>query len=188
MEEPTVRKLGTPLTEKEMERHFKLQEMLLEFARLFDYGEASDRAVAIVGPAFLDTLLSELLVNFLVEDEKEVKRLMQPEGPIGTFGAKVSTCYCLGLIGETIKSDLRLVAKVRNRFAHDLHADFSDLQISGWCNSLRWHRESIAEPPAGVSARDLFQVGVNQLVSHLHGLVGLAIFHKRQKSRSGVAQ
>lgn len=188
MEESVVRKLGTPLTEKEAERHFRLQEMLFEFARLFDYDEASDRAVAIVGPAFLDTLLSDMLANFLIDDKNEVKRLMQPEGPIGTFGAKVSTCYCLGLIGETIKSDLRIVAKVRNRFAHDLRADFSDAQIVNWCSSLRWHRESVGEPPIGVSARDLFQVSVNQLVSHLHGLVGVVLFYKRQRSKRGVAQ
>jgi DNA-binding MltR family transcriptional regulator len=131
--------------------------------------------------------MSEMLANFLIDDESEVKKLLQPEGHIGTFGAKVSTCYCLGLIGETIKADLRLVAKVRNRFAHDLRADFSDAQIAAWCNSLRWHRDSLCEPPLGVTARDLFQVGVNQLVSHLHGLVGLALFQKRQRSKSGVA-
>lgn len=186
MEEPVQRKFGTPLSEKEAEQHFRLREMLFEFAKLFDYGEASDRAIAIVGPAFLDTLITDILVNFLIDDEKEVQRLTQPEGPLGNFGAKVSACYCLGLIGETIKSDLRLLAKVRNRFAHDLRADFSDEQIKNWCGALRWHKESLmCEPPSTATARDLFQVGVNQLVSHLHALPGVALFHKRQKSKSG---
>ena len=120
MQEPAERKLGTPLSENEAEQYFRLREMLFEFARLFEYAEPNDRAIAIVGPAFLDTLLTEILINFLVDDENEIQRLMQPEGPLGTFGAKVSACYCLGLIGETVKSDLRLVAKIRNRFAHDL--------------------------------------------------------------------
>ena len=186
MEESVQREFGTPLSEREAEQHFRLREMLFEFAALFDYDEASERAVAIVGPAFLDTLLTEMLVNFLIDDEKEVQKLMQPDGPLGTFGAKISACYCLGLIGETIKSDLRLVAKVRNRFAHDLRADFSDEQIKSWCSALQWHRESMMrEPPGDATTRDLFQVGVNQLVCHLNGLVGLALFHKRQKSRSG---
>jgi len=186
MEEPVQRKLGTPLSNKEAEQYFRLREMLFEFAQLFDYGEASDRAIAIVGPAFLDTLLSELLVNFLIDDEKEVDKLMQPDGPLGTFGARVSACYCLGLIGETIKSDLRLVAKVRNRFAHDLRASFSDEQIKSWCNALQWHKQSLmCDPPSGATARDLFQVGVNQLVCHLNALPGLALFHRRQKSESG---
>jgi hypothetical protein len=43
------------LSEKETERYFQREQMLLEFSRLFDYNEVSDRAVAIVGPAFLDT-------------------------------------------------------------------------------------------------------------------------------------
>jgi len=180
VQEPVERKLGTPLSEKEAEQYLRLREMLFEFAKLFDYEEASDRAVAIVGPAFLDTLLTEMLINFLVDDDKEVRRLMQPEGPLGTFGAKVSACYCLGLIGETIKADLRIVAKIRNRFAHDLRATFSDAQIEGWCSSLRWHKELLGEPPSSASSRDLFQVSVNQLVCHLNGLVGLALHHKRR--------
>ena len=185
MQEPEERKLGTPLSEKEAEQYFHLREMLFEFGRLSDYGETNDRAVAIVGPAFLATRLTEMLINFLVDDEKEVRRLMQPEAPLGTFGAKVSACYCLGLISETIKSDLRIIAKIRNRFAHDLRADFSDEQIKSWCRSLRWHRESLCEPPSDATTRDLFQVGVNQLVCHLNGLVGLALYHKRPKSKSG---
>jgi len=188
MEEPVTRQLGDPLTPKEAEQYFRLREMLFEFAKLFDYNEASDRAVAIVGPAFLDTLLTEMLVNFLIDDHKEVQKLMEPDGPLGTFGAKVSAAYCLGLIGDIIKSDLRLVAKVRNRFAHELRVDFSDEKIKSWCSSLRWHKEALMrEPPHEATARDLFQVGVNQLVCHLDGLVGLARFHKRQRSRSGSA-
>lgn len=183
MQEPVQRKLGTPLSEKEAEQYFRLREMLFELAKLFDYGEANDRAVAIVGSAFLDTLLTELLVSFLIDDHKEVRRLIQPDGPLGTFGAKISACYCLGLIGETIKSDLRLVAKVWNRFAHDLRAEFSDDQIKSWCSALQWHRESLmSEPPASATSRDLFQVGVNQLVCHLNALPGLALFSKRQKA------
>ena len=120
MEEPVPRKPGTVLSEEEFERYFRLQEMQLEFAQLFDYGVENDRAVAIVGPAFLDTLLTDMLVNFLVDDPKEVARVMEPDAPLGTFSAKVALAYCLGLIGETIKADLRLVGKIRNTFAHQL--------------------------------------------------------------------
>jgi hypothetical protein len=107
------------LSEEETERYFQRQEMLLEFSRLFDYKEASDRAVAIVGPAFLDTLLNDTLTEFFVEDEKEVYKLIQPEGPLGTYGSRVTARYCLGLIGEIVAADLRLVGKIRNQFAHN---------------------------------------------------------------------
>ena len=180
-DEGYTRPLGALLSEKESERHFQRLEMLIEFSRLFDYGEASDRAVAIVGPAFLDTLLSDTLIEFMVDDQKEVQRLLQPEGPLGTYGSRVTACYCLGLIGPIITSDLRIVGKIRNRFAHDLRAQFSDQRIGQWCRALRWHREVFSEPPPGVSDRDLFQVGVNQLVSYLGAIPGIARSKKRPK-------
>jgi DNA-binding MltR family transcriptional regulator len=170
------------LSEKEAERHFQRLEMLLEFSRLFDYSEASDRAVAIVGPAFLDTLLSQILIEFMVEDPKEVEKLLQPEGPLGTYGNRVTACYCLGLIGGIVTADLRLVGKIRNRFAHDIRADFSDSKISQWCRALRWHKEFFfADPPPKATDRDLFQVGVNQLVTYLNGIPGIARSRKRAK-------
>jgi hypothetical protein len=67
--------------------------------------------------------------------------------------------------------DLRLVGKIRNRFAHDLSASFADRQISSWCEALRWHRETYMTPPPGASARDLLHVGVNRMASYLHGYV-----------------
>jgi DNA-binding MltR family transcriptional regulator len=125
------------------------------------------------------------MLNFLVDDQKEMLRLLQPKGPLGTFGAKVSMCYSLGLIGKVVKADLRLVAKIRNRFAHDLRAEFSDNQIASWCKALLWHKQLFMQPPPGATDRDLFQVGVNQLVAHLHGLVSLARTNKRQELQPG---
>jgi DNA-binding MltR family transcriptional regulator len=170
------------LSEQEAKRYFKRHEMLIEFSRLFDYAEASDRAVAIVGPAFLDGLLSDIIIEFMVDDDKEVTKLLQPEGPLGTYGSRVTVCYCLGLIGGIVAADLRLVAKIRNRFAHDICATFSDPRISQWCRALRWHREAMfRDPPAEATDRDFFQVGVNQLASHLSGIPGLARLSKRSK-------
>ena len=149
--------------------------MLLEFSRLFDYKEASDRAVAIVGPAFLDTLLSDILTEFMLDDLREVNELLKPDGALGSYGSRVRVCYCLGLIGEIVTADLKLVGKIRNRFAHDIRADFSDPKILQYCQNLRWHKVAMmCNPPADATVRDLFQVGVNQLVSHLSGIPGIA--------------
>jgi hypothetical protein len=167
------------LSEKEAARYFQRQELLLEISRLFDYSEASDRAVAIVGPAFLDTLLSDILTEFMVEDDKEVKKLLQPDGPLGTYGSRVTACYCLGLIGAIVTADLRLVGKIRNQFAHEIRTNFADPKIRQWCQQLRWHKESIGNPPGSATDRDVFQVGTNQLVAHLNGIPGMARFNKR---------
>ncbi|MFL6259622.1 MAG: hypothetical protein ACJ76Y_07925 [Thermoanaerobaculia bacterium] len=181
MEIPTETRVGSYLSEKEAKRYFRLREAFFEFVRLFDYSEASDRAVAVVGPAYLDTLLYETLVSFFIDEESEVNKLLRPDGSLGKFGSRVTACYCLGLIGDIVKKDLQLVGKIRNRFAHDLSAQFSDPQISSYCRALRWHRELLPDPPPGATDRDLFQVGVNQLVCHLEVLPSIARFDKRVK-------
>jgi hypothetical protein len=45
------------ITGKALERHFSMREALFEFSRLFR-DEENDRALAIVGGAFLDSLLA----------------------------------------------------------------------------------------------------------------------------------
>jgi DNA-binding MltR family transcriptional regulator len=124
-------------------------------------------------------LLENILINFLADDEKEVKKLLQYDQPLGTYGNRITTAYCLGLISKTIRDDLRFVGKIRNKFAHDLYASFENEKIQSWCISLRWHRIGYMEPPLEDSARDLFQVGVNRLVAHMNGLVSIAKTEKR---------
>ena len=185
-EQPFV--ANAPLSPVEATRYFDLQDLGWEFHRLFAYDEPNDRSIVIVGAAYLDRVLAETLRNFLVDDEKEVARLLEPDGALSTFGARISACYCLGLIGETIKSDLRLVAKIRNRFAHDIRVDFSDPRVEAWCKALRWHRYSMFhDPPSDATTRDFFQVGVNQLVGFLNGLVLVARAEKRTICKHGVA-
>jgi DNA-binding MltR family transcriptional regulator len=167
------------LTAVEADRYFQRHEMLLEFAWLFDYREASERAVAIVGAAFLDALLSDILTEFMIDNKKEVEKLLCPDGPLGTYGSRVTACYCLGFLGKIAVADLRLVGKIRNRFAHDIRASFADSKISQWCRELRWHKEFFMTPPAEATDRDLFQTGVNQLVTHLNGIPGMARMSKR---------
>lgn len=169
------------LTGRDMDRYFRLNEMLLEFARLFDYEEPNDRSIAVVGPAFLDSLLHEMLASYFVQNDREIERLLRPDGPLGTYSARATACYCLGLLAEPVLADLRLVGKVRNRFAHELGASFDDPRISSWCSALNWHRFSLGhEPPPGATPRDLFQVGVNTLVSYLDGLVSQSRLQGRQ--------
>lgn len=173
------------ITGKDLERYFSLEDALLEFSRLFKHDETNDRALVIVGAAFLDMLLEHILISFLVDDPKEVAEMLRYDQPLGTYGNRIRAAYCVGLINKTIRDDLRLVGKVRNRFAHDLYASFEDQQIQSWCVALRWHRTAYIEPPSGVSERDLFHVGVNQLVCHLNGVVSIARGEKRMSRPGG---
>jgi DNA-binding MltR family transcriptional regulator len=169
------------ITGEALERYFELQDALFEFSRLFDKDEPNDRAIVIVGAAFLDTLLEHLLSAFLVDDEKEIERVLHYDQPLGTYSGRTTMAYCFGLINKTVRDDLRLVGKVRNEFAHNLYASFEDKRIKSWCSELKWHLISyVANPPCDATSRELFHVGVNRLVSYLHGYVGVARIEQRK--------
>jgi DNA-binding MltR family transcriptional regulator len=170
------------ITGKDLERYFKLEDALFEFSKLFQ-DETNDRAMVIVGVTFLDMQLEQIIINFLVDDEKEVSKLLQHNQPLGGYANKVSAAYCFGLIGKTIRDDLRAVGRIRNRFAHDLYASFEDENIKSSSLSLKWHRISYMRPPDDASARDIFNVGVNRLASYLSGVVSIARGHKRSIQR-----
>ncbi|MGV3696986.1 MltR family transcriptional regulator [Flavobacterium sp.] len=161
-------------------RYFDLHNALLEFSELFTYSDPSERSIAIVGATFLEMVLDHILLAFLPEDEKDVTKLLEYNQPLGNFSNKITMCYCLGLIDKVIKDDLTYVRKIRNKFAHDLTVCFEDEPIRSWCKELKWHKISLTPfPPVNATSRDLFQVGVNQLISHLNGCVGIARTEKR---------
>jgi hypothetical protein len=164
---------------KDLERHFELQDALFEFSAQFRHEEKNDRGLVIVGAAFLDTLLFNVLVTFLVDDEKEVAKLLECDRPLGAYGNRVRAAFCLGLIPATVRNDLGLVGKIRNQFAHNLYASFEDEKVRSWCESLKWHKAVYMEPPSDASARDLFYVDVHKLVGYLDGIVCIARSAKR---------
>jgi hypothetical protein len=171
---------GTEICGRALDKYMELNGSLVEFAALFE-GEKNDRAAAIVAATYLDTQLEHVLWNYLADDEKEVRSLLGTERPLGSFGAKITMVYCLGLVGKMIRDDLRLVQKIRNRFAHALSVSFSDEPVRTWCLSLKWHEEAMmCKPPPGATPAQFFQVGVNQIVSHLHGIVSLARQQRKQ--------
>lgn len=167
---------------KDLERYFEFQNKLLHFSQnLFPYNTGDDRAIVILGASFLDYTLEHILLGFFPTDEPKVNTLLNFDQPLGTFGNRVRMIYCLGLIDKVIKDDLKLIGKIRNKFAHDLDASFENDQIKSWCEKLKWHKTSMMmEPPADATIRDLYQVGVNQIITYLHGVIGIARGERRK--------
>jgi hypothetical protein len=167
---------------KDLERHRQRFDALREFHELFnERGAVDERAIAIVGAAFLDGMLEDILASFMVDDEKETKKLLGFDQAMGTFSSRITATYCLGLICKTVRNDLRTVAKIRNRFAHELRASFDQEPVRDWCLSLKWHEFSMMmKAPAEATPRDVFQVGVNQLITNLNGLAGMARYDRRK--------
>ncbi|MGB5025964.1 MAG: hypothetical protein WBO44_11465 [Saprospiraceae bacterium] len=155
---------GLIISGNALQRHFDLEATLYEFTKLFKYNVGDDRAIVIIGASFVDIVLEYILLAFFLEDDSEVSNLLKVDQPLGTFGNRIKIIYCLGLIDKVIKDDLKLVGKIRS-----------------WCKSLKWHKESLMmEPPEDATTRDLYQVGVNQLITHLNGVIGIARGQKRK--------
>jgi DNA-binding MltR family transcriptional regulator len=142
----------------------------------------SDRAAAVLGAAFLDALLEDLLRTFFVDDAAETGPLFTPDGPAGAFGARIRLAYGLGLLAREEYQDLRIVQKVRNRFAHELHGlTFSDQSIADQCRSLRLSRIVFPREPDWLSSPRSRYIFVVTLISQsLAGRVVLCEQHRRQ--------
>ncbi|MEP7128691.1 MAG: MltR family transcriptional regulator [Chitinophagales bacterium] len=166
---------------KALERYFDFNDALLSFHNLFNLEQKDERAIAIIGGTFLEMALERLLRAFFPEEENEVNKLFEFNQPLGNLSSKINLSYCLGLIDKLIKEDLDVVRKVRNKFAHDLYASFKDEQIKSWSKQLKFHKISMMmQPPEGASELQIFQVGVNQMISHISGCISTSRSEKRK--------
>lgn len=162
-------------------RYFEFLDILGEFDKLFTFNEKDDRNIVIMGSSFLEMALDHVLRAFLPGDDNEVEKLFNSgNGALATFNSKISMVYALGLMDKIVKDDLHLIRKIRNEFAHNLVVSFDDKKIADWCKSLKWHRVVMfREPPPDATNRDFFQVGVHQIIAHLHGCISIARGDKR---------
>ena len=100
------------------------QELAESIIHSFDseFHSASDRSFAVLGAAYMDSILEQLLGAAFVADREATDRLLGTAGPIGSNGAKYSLAYSLGLITRSERDDLKTIADIRNHFAHKYSA------------------------------------------------------------------
>lgn len=90
------------------------------------------RGSAIVGHAYVEGFIDELLIKRFVRGE--ARRKIIESRP---FYQKVDWCFWLGIISKTIKDELILINEIRNRFAHHIDIrDFDQGDIPDKCNSF----------------------------------------------------
>ncbi|WP_417368666.1 MltR family transcriptional regulator [Gelidibacter japonicus] len=168
---------------KEAIRYFESLDNLNSFHEQFNYQD-NDRAIVIVGIAFIEDLLLYCLESFFPEYENNkstVYRMLNHSGVLGTYSSKVNMLYCLGFIDKMIKTDLILLGEIRNLFAHKTTITFEDENIIKKCKSFKWHEELMMMPaPKEASAMEIFKVEVNTIVSHLNGLPSFIRGEKRK--------
>jgi mannitol operon repressor len=131
-------------------------------AFLKEFQEESDRGAALVGAALLDARLERLLLAHMLPGKAATNLIRGRNAPLGTFSARISMCYVLGLITSAEKHDLNLIREIRNEFAHREHGiTFTESRIIGLCGSLNSRREPITvEKMGGYPPRQRFNDAV----------------------------
>jgi mannitol operon repressor len=98
----------------------------------------TDRGLPLVAAALIDDRLTESLRSFFCELPNASKLLDEGNAPLGSFSSKTEACYALGLIDEFEYTEIGLIRKVRNEFAHAEHGiSFLTPRVQGLCSSLK---------------------------------------------------
>lgn len=106
-----------------------------EIVKLFH--NESDRAAAILAASFLENFLGEFLKKFMIDDTEVLDGLLKGYGPLATFGARRECAYAFRYIDQTLREDMKYIAKVRNEFAHNHERNsFADTPIPDLCQNL----------------------------------------------------
>ena len=115
----------------------KPQIHLNEFSKRFR--EETDRACAVLGAALLDDCLERLFRRSLRAHADE---LLEANGVLATFSARIKLSRSLNWINDDVEHDLNVIRRIRNEFAHSFdHAlSFSDGPTANRCQSLRTAR------------------------------------------------
>ena len=119
----------------------------------------SDRGVALLGAAYLDTALTTLLAASLAGGRVVADKLLNsPNAPLGTFSSRIAMAYGLGHIGPHYFNALEAIREIRNAFAHfRRNLTFEDPEISQWIKSkLRLPYVTPDPPPDLTSMRNRY--------------------------------
>jgi len=90
--------------------------------------DETPRSCAILGIAYLDTLLNELLKVRLIENKDLFKRYIDR---LNT-DRRIALCYLVGIIDKNTKEDLDILNEIRNKFAHKIDLDSFDEVIDNF--------------------------------------------------------
>ena len=91
--------------------------------------KGSPRAAAIVSAALVEDKLEGALKAWLHQDVKLHEKVFgASSGVLGSFGAQIDAAFLVGLCSVKARDELKIIAKVRNKFAHDVSINKFDLE------------------------------------------------------------
>ena len=127
-------------------RYMNMKKSLIDFKREMNFfkeiSEQTDRGAALICATWLDEELSAAIKTKFINSDNE-KRVFESNCPLSTFSSKIEIAYSLGLLSKRNYSDLTIIRKIRNDFAHSIldsnsePVSFNTQQIRDRCYSLK---------------------------------------------------
>ena len=82
---------------------------------------AEHRTIAIVCATYCERYVAKMIATKLPALTPELRaELFQPTGPLGPAVTRYKLAFAMGLLGDRLFHDLKMLAKIRNIFAHEL--------------------------------------------------------------------
>ena len=125
--------------------------------------DETSRGRVLVAASLIEEMLEEILRSFLTKTS-ETKRLFDgPNAPLSSLSAKTLLCRSLCLISEDEFTDIELVRKIRNEFAHSVMCSFDDDKIRDWAKKLK----------VGLQVLDALEIDHKSRVDDARGRFGM---------------
>jgi len=162
---------------KFLKQHPDQKEMKAVIENLKSHGQ---QGAAIIGVAYIEYALEQLLISMFIPMSKENKERLfdgSKGGILGGLNAKIRISYAIGIFGKEMFDDLSLVNSIRNVFAHSLHkVDFDKPELAkdvGRLKAINIFNNSDGTPTTFTNTFDTFVWNV----AALHGIL-LAMMNK----------
>lgn len=132
-----------------------------------EFHNRTDRSTAVLGAAFLEAHLGQLIASFFIDESGMAESLLEVDRPLGTFSARARAAYCMGLISANEYHDLDLIMQIQYTFSNQVNeVAFTDDGIREKCFMLRIPRDVLL--PGGTHApRQFFIFATAILTQHL---------------------
>jgi hypothetical protein len=130
-----------------------------------ELNKESDRGRVLIACSYLDELMRRILLAFLIERDG-TKRLVEGfNAPLGTLSTRTAAAYAMGLLSEREFKECETLRRIRNRFAHDVHASFDAQDIRDLAHTLTMAAQGYDD--VVVDARGRYTTAAVALIMHL---------------------
>lgn len=135
------------------------------FKFLPELNKESARGCVLISCSYLDDVMRQILQGFFIEGKIGVQLIEGFNAPLGTFSTRISAAFALGLITEREFKELTTLRRIRNRFAHHVHASFETPDIRDLCFNLTFAAQDYGT--VTVDARGRYVTAATGLILNL---------------------